>query len=257
MFSIAIDGPAAAGKTTQARILAEQLGITYCDTGALYRAVAVAAMNKGIDESAPDFVDQVAEFVVLSGLVTLRLQTDALGEQRVFLNEQDVTDRLRAEHVSMLASTISAIPAIRDWLMCTQRKIACQQDIVMEGRDIGTVIIPQATCKIYLTASLLERAKRRCGDLGQNCGTMLQQVAEDMRKRDEQDQTREIAPLRPAEDAVVIDNTNLSVEETTRAILAVVAAKADDFRPIKRLATLLALSKEPLIASDAAASSCK
>ena len=206
-LSIAIDGPAGAGKTTQAKALAKALGYVYVDTGAMYRALAVYMQ----DEELEDVSEILSE-------VNLQASWDEKGNQRMSINGVDVTDRLRTPEISRLASDISAIPEVRDFLLETQREIARENNVVMEGRDIGTVILPDATLKVFLTASLDERAWRRSRQL--EPGTyLLPSVKKDIERRDRNDSSRDAAPLAQAEDAILVDCTHMNIKETTQAVL--------------------------------------
>ena len=218
-LSIAIDGPAGAGKTTQAKALAKALGYVYVDTGAMYRALAVYMQ----DEELKDVPEILPE-------VNLQSTWDEKGNQRMSINGVDVTDRLRTPEISRLASDISAIPEVRDFLLETQREIARENNVVMEGRDIGTVILPDATLKVFLTASLDERAWRRSRQL--EPGTyLLPFVKKDIERRDRNDSSRDAAPLAQAEDAILVDCTHMNIKETTQAVLRLwdeaLARKAD------------------------------
>ena len=218
-LSIAIDGPAGAGKTTQAKALAKALGYVYVDTGAMYRALAVYMQ----DEELKDVPEILPE-------VNLQSTWDEKGNQRMSINGVDVTDRLRTPEISRLASDISAIPEVRDFLLETQREIARENNVVMEGRDIGTVILPDATLKVFLTASLDERAWRRSRQL--EPGTyLLPSVKKDIERRDRNDSSRDAAPLAQAEDAILVECTHMNIKETTQAVLRLwdeaLARKAD------------------------------
>ena len=218
-FSIAIDGPAGVGKTTQAKALAKALGFVYVDTGAVYRALAVYMQGEEL-EDVPEILPEV----------NLQAAWDEEGNQRMSINGVDVTDLLRTPEISRLASDISAIPEVRDFLLETQREIARENNVVMEGRDIGTVILPDATLKIFLTASLDERAWRRSRQL--EPGTyLLSSVKKDIERRDRNDSSRDAAPLMQAEDAILVDCTRMDIKETTQAVLRLwgeaLARKAD------------------------------
>lgn len=218
-LSIAIDGPAGAGKTTQAKAIAKALGYVYVDTGAMYRALAVYIQ----DEELEDVSEILPE-------VNLQATWDEKGNQRMSINGVDVTDRLRTPEISRLASDISAIPEVRDFLLETQREIARENNVVMEGRDIGTVILPDATLKVFLTASLDERTWRRSRQL--EPGTyLLPSVKKDIERRDRNDSSRDAAPLAQAEDAILVDCTHMNIKETTQAVLRLwdeaLARKAD------------------------------
>ena len=218
-ISIAIDGPVAAGKTTQAKLLAKELGFLYVDTGAMYRTIAV--FMTWFPTLAPSMEK------VLAG-INMKLKRGQDGEQRMFLGTEDVTDQLRTPKISKLASNISALPCVRDFLLGMQRKAAEENDVVMEGRDIGTVILPDATVKIFLTADADMRAFRRWRELKQKGQTEnFYNVMEDLKARDYNDSHREVAPLKQAEDAILLDCTELSSRETTRALLEIVRKITD------------------------------
>lgn len=218
-ISIAIDGPVAAGKTTQAKLLAKELGFLYVDTGAMYRTIAV--FMTWFPTLAPSMEK------VLAG-INMKLKRGQDGEQRMFLGTEDVTDQLRTPKISKLASNISALPCVRDFLLGLQRKAAEENDVVMEGRDIGTVILPDATVKIFLTADADMRAFRRWRELKQKGQTEnFYNVMEDLKARDYNDSHREVAPLKQAEDAILLDCTELSSRETTQALLEIVRKITD------------------------------
>ncbi len=219
-ISVAIDGPSGAGKSTMAKKLAAQLEFLYVDTGAIYRTVAVAAHRKGVQ---PEDAGAVA---ALLGELDIGLKYDEDGLQHMLLNGEDVTKEIRLPEVSMLTSRISALPAVRDFLLAQQRRLAQEHDVVMDGRDIGTVVLPQATVKIFLTASPEERARRRWAEL-ESRGTPqpYDEVLADMRRRDENDRNRAVAPLKQAEDAVLVDTTALDPEESLERLTAAVKEK--------------------------------
>lgn len=218
-ISIAIDGPVAAGKTTQAKLLAKELGFLYVDTGAMYRTIAV--FMTWFPTLAPSMEK------VLAG-INMKLKRGQDGEQRMFLGTEDVTDQLRTPKISKLASNISALPCVRDFLLGMQRKAAEENDVVMEGRDIGTVILPDATVKIFLTADADMRAFRRWRELKQKGQTEnFYNVMEDLKARDYNDSHREVAPLKQAENAILLDCTELSSRETTQALLEIVRKITD------------------------------
>lgn len=218
-ISIAIDGPVAAGKTTQAKLLAKELGFLYVDTGAMYRTIAV--FMTWFPTLAPSMEK------VLAG-INMKLKRGQDGEQRMFLGTEDVTDQLRTPKISKLASNISALPCVRDFLLGMQRKAAEENDVVMEGRDIGTVILPDATVKIFLTADADMRAFRRWRELKQKGQTEnFYNVMEDLKAMDYNDSHREVAPLKQAEDAILLDCTELSSRETTQALLEIVRKITD------------------------------
>ncbi len=216
---IAIDGPSGAGKSTIAKALAKKLGILYVDTGALYRTVGLYAQMCGVD---PHNAAAVAELLPEIH-AELRYEN---GSQQVYLNGEPTGDRIRTPEISMYASAVSAIPAVRAFLLDTQREIAAKNGVVMDGRDIGTVILPNANVKIYLTASDECRAKRRFLELREKgIETSLEEVLADMRKRDNADSSREIAPAVAAPDAIPVDSSDLSIEECVSQIEAIVAEK--------------------------------
>lgn len=218
-FNIAIDGPAGAGKSTIAKLVAAKKGYIYVDTGAMYRGLAVHFLGKKVDPSDTDAVIDACK----DADVSIRYEE---GIQQVYLNGKNITGMLRQEEVGDMASRTSAIPEVRAKLLELQRTMAREHDVVMDGRDIGTNILPDADVKIYLTASVETRAKRRYDELcekGQTCD--LEQIQADIRERDHRDMTRETAPLRQAEDAVLIDSSNMNIEEVTNAILKECAKK--------------------------------
>lgn len=212
-YNIAIDGPAGAGKSTIARRVAEKLGYIYVDTGAMYRAMAVHFLNQGI---APQETEKIKESCK-NAVVTIEYTENV---QQVFLNRVNVTDRLRDEAVGNMASVSSAVPEVREKLLELQRELARTKDVVMDGRDIGTNVLPDADVKIYLTASVETRAMRRYTELkekSEECS--YEDIAKDIEERDRRDMTRETAPLKQAEDAVYIDSSDMNIEEVTEAIL--------------------------------------
>jgi cytidylate kinase len=203
---VTIDGPAGAGKTTVSRLLAERLGYRYVDTGALYRGVAVAVRERGV---SPE--DGRAVGAVLSGL-RLALSPGGSGT-RLVAGGRDVTEEIRAPEVSMLASRLSAQPAVRAHLLAVQRELGRGKAAVFEGRDMGTVVFPEADVKFFLSASAEKRAERRHAELAAKGAASLEEVAADMARRDARDSTRALAPLVPAADAIRIDSTELTVEQ--------------------------------------------
>ena len=215
--SIAIDGPAGAGKSTLARQVAQKLGFLYVDTGAIYRTVALKVVKSGV---TPEDKDAVA---ALLHEMDIRMEYDESGLQKMYLDQQDVSEEIREHHVSSLASKVAAIAQVRDFLLDFQRKQARENNVVMDGRDIGTVVLPNADVKIFLTAQPEARAKRRQLELEQRGDTAdFQTILHDIFQRDEQDKNRPIAPLRQAEDAVLVDTTNLNLEESLEALLSVI-----------------------------------
>ena len=211
-FNIAIDGPAGAGKSTIARRTAQELSFIYVDTGALYRALAVFIVDEGV---SPEDTEKVKE-AVKSVKVSIAYEN---GEQQVLVNGKNVTDRLRAESVGNMASTISAIPAVRAALLDLQRDLAKAHDVLMDGRDIGTNVLPDAELKIYLTASVETRAERRYRDLQEKgVEKPLSEIKKEIEERDHRDMTRAIAPLKQAEDAVYLDTSHMNIHEVVEAI---------------------------------------
>lgn len=215
MISIAIDGPAGAGKSTIARRVAQELGYLYVDTGALYRAIALHMLRAGKNPAAPEEVIPQLEAVEVS----LRYVG---GEQQVLLGAENVSESIRTPEVAAASSKVSAIPQVREYLLSLQRDIAEQNDVVMDGRDIGTVVLPQAQVKIFLTASLEERARRRWKELLEKGSADFDTVLADVKKRDEQDSTRAIAPLVQAPDAVLVDTTGNTLEQSVNRMLTVI-----------------------------------
>lgn len=218
--SVAIDGPAGAGKSTLARRLAERLGYLYVDTGAIYRTVALAVLRVGADPA------DEAEVVPLVEGLEVSMAYGGDGEQRMYLAGEDVSGAIREHRVSGAASKVSAIPAVRAFLLDFQRKQAREHDVVMDGRDIGTVVLPEADVKIFLTAAPEARAKRRLLELEQRGQSAdFETILRDIRDRDWQDEHRPVAPLKRAEDAVLLDTTNLNLEQSLEALLVLVKEK--------------------------------
>ncbi len=215
--SVAIDGPAGAGKSTLARAMAQQLNFRYVDTGAIYRTVALGLYRTGQD------VSKVLEQPQCLAAMDIHMDYDTEGLQHMYLNGEDVTTAIREHYVSAITSQVAAHPNVRAFLLEVQRKQANLHDVVMDGRDIGTVVLPHADVKVYLTASPEERARRRYLELEQKGDTTpMEQVLQDIIKRDEQDKNRPIAPLRQAEDAVVLDTTTLNQKESLDALVTLV-----------------------------------
>ena len=216
-ISVAIDGPAGAGKSTLARQTAACFGFIYVDTGAIYRTVGLAVRRAGV---ASKDADGVA--ALLPGL-KIELRHNEGGEQRMYLSDEDVSEQIRTPEISIYASDVSAMPVVRAYLLEMQRRLAREHDVVMDGRDIGTVVLPDAGLKIFLTASAEARAKRRLLELQEKgTETCFEDVLRDIRYRDENDSNRAAAPLRAAEDSVLLDTTKLTLEESKQAILALV-----------------------------------
>lgn len=216
MVSVAIDGPAGAGKSTLARRLAAEMGYIYVDTGAMFRTIGLYALRKGVDPK-----DNAA---VSTLLPEIGLRVDCIdGEQHIYLNGEDVSTAIRTEEAGMAASAVGANPEVRAFLLELQRGMTKTQNVLMDGRDIGTVVLPGADVKVYLTASPEVRARRRLGDLeAQGLTVSYEQVLEEIRQRDHQDMTRSIAPLKQAKDAVVLDTSSLNQEESLAALKAIV-----------------------------------
>lgn len=218
--SIALDGPAGAGKSTMARRLAQELGFVYVDTGAIYRTVGYHMDLMGI---GPKDIDGITRLI---DDVNLQITYDEAGVQHMILNGTDVSGEIRTPEMSMIASTISAHKIVREFLLDTQRDIARSYNTVMDGRDIGTVVLPQADVKIYLTASAEVRAKRRCDQLAE-AGKKVDEkkILQEILKRDEQDMNRPVAPLRQAKDAVRVDSSEQTPEETLEVLLSIIREK--------------------------------
>ena len=219
MISIAIDGPAGAGKSSIARAAAERLNYIYVDTGALYRTIGLAAARSNTNIQNEAEVEKLLKSLDIN-IVFFN------GEQHVLLGDEDVSEKIRTEQASMMASKVSAIPAVRAYLLDTQRDFAKTDNVLMDGRDIGTCVLPQATVKIYLTASANVRAKRRYDEYrakGMDCD--YEEILNTVKKRDMQDMTRAIAPLKQADDAVLLDTSDLSIEEVVDRILEICAEK--------------------------------
>ncbi len=216
MYSIAIDGPSGAGKSTLAKRLAQELGYLYVDTGAIYRTVGLKTQRSGVDATDNQGVEN------LLSTIDIKMTYGDDGTQRMVLDGVDVSEEIRLHAVSQLASQVAAIPAVRGFLLEFQRKQAREHSVVMDGRDIGTVVLPDASVKIFLTASPEARALRRQKELiarGQEADFAT--VLHDIKARDHQDMNRAIAPLRQGEDAILMDTTELNFEESLAALLAI------------------------------------
>ena len=227
-YNVAIDGPAGAGKSTIAKLVAKEKGYIYVDTGAMYRGLAIHFLDKGIEPGETDKVIEACK----DAEVTIAYED---GVQHVYLNGNDISSRLRNEEVGNMASVTSAIPEVRKKLLELQQNLAKTQDVIMDGRDIGTKVLPGAFFKIFMTASSSVRAKRRYDELtasvetrakrrydelkekGEDCN--LEEIAHDIEERDHRDMTREIAPLKQAEDAVLVDSSHMTIEEVVKAIV--------------------------------------
>ena len=213
IFRIAIDGPAGAGKSTIARMAAGKLGFIYVDTGAMYRAIALFCLRQGIlpkDEEAVSLAVKEAQITI----------SHVGGEQRIMLNGEDVSGQIRTEEVGNTASTVSAYPAVRAHLLGLQRNLAAGASVIMDGRDIGTCVLPDAETKIFLTASPSVRAMRRFKELKEK-GIMcnLQEIEQDIIERDQRDTSRTAAPLKQAEDAVLVDGSDMTIDQVVNAIM--------------------------------------
>ena len=219
VIAVAIDGPAGAGKSTIARAAAAQLGFVYVDTGALYRTIGLAVCRRGIDGTdVPGILATLPEIQV--GL------TYQDGAQHVLLDGEDVSDAIRTPQISTYASQVSSVPEVRAYLLDLQRDLARRQSVIMDGRDIGTVILPDAKVKIFLTAAPEKRAARRCAELrekGQD--VTVEGILADMERRDALDASRAAAPLKQAEDAVLVDTSDLTLEQSIEAVLTVIRDK--------------------------------
>ena len=212
-YNVAIDGPAGAGKSTIAKLVAKEKGYVYVDTGAMYRGLAIHFLENGIEAEEKEKIAEACK----DADVTIRYED---GQQQVYLNGKNITAKLREEAVGNMASKSSAIPEVRAKLLELQRELARKEDVIMDGRDIGTCVLPDADVKVFLTASVETRAKRRYDELvekGVACD--LEEIARDIAERDERDSTREIAPLKQAEDAALVDSSYMTIEEVVAAIV--------------------------------------
>ena len=222
VHNIAIDGPAGAGKSTVGQKVAKELSFVYVDTGAMYRAMALYLLRKGVNREEPDEIGEACQ----NAEISIEYQN---GEQIVLLDGENVNAHLRTEEVSAMASVSSAVPRVREKLLDLQRKLARTMSVVMDGRDIGTTILPDADVKIYLTASSLTRARRRYleyQEKGEACD--LAEIQKTIEERDQRDMTREISPLCQAEDAVLVDSSELTIDETVEKILSVYHSKVSE-----------------------------
>ena len=219
-YAIAIDGPAGSGKSTMARRVAKDLGFVYVDTGAIYRTVGYHMDFYGIGPKDTDGITR------LIGDVNIAIEYDADGLQHMILNGRDVTEEIRTPEMSKIASVISAQKVVRDYLLEMQRQLARTHNVVMDGRDIGTVVLPGADVKIFLTADPAVRARRRFEELtAKGEKVQYEKVLQDLIARDEQDKNRKIAPLRPAKDAVHLDTTDLDIEQAAAAMESIIKEK--------------------------------
>ena len=213
-YNVAIDGPAGAGKSTIAKRVAKEKGYIYVDTGAMYRGLAIYFLNQGI---SPDEKERIVNACEHADVTSVYED----GRQQVYLNGVNITGRLREEAVGNMASKTSALPEVRAKLLELQRNLARTSDVIMDGRDIGTCVLPDADVKIYLTASTHTRAKRRYDELcekGVSCD--LKEIEKDIEERDHRDMTREIAPLKQAEDAILVDSSDMTIDEVVEKIIS-------------------------------------
>ena len=218
-YSIALDGPAGAGKSTIAKMVSEKKGCFYVDTGAIYRAMALFMLRNGIT------AEQTGRIAEKCREADVRV-TYENGEQQVFLNGENVNGKIRTEEIGKMASASAAVPAVREWLIGLQRDLAKTHDVIMDGRDIGTCVLPDATVKIYLTASVDVRAIRRYDEyIAKGIACTLEGIRQDVAARDAQDMNRKTAPLKQAEDAVVVDSSDMTIEEVVERIQKICAQK--------------------------------
>lgn len=216
IINIAIDGPAGAGKSTIAKAAAKELGFIYVDTGALYRTVGVNALRKGINTRDSEKVAQTLDNLTIE----LKFENK---EQKVYLFGEDVSKEIRTPAASMAASDVSAVPEVRKYLFDSQRNIAKTNSCIMDGRDIGTVVLPHADVKIFLTATPEKRAKRRYDELIQKGSNVsFEEVLSDLKERDYNDSHREVAPLKPADDSILIDTSELNLEDSIQKVISVI-----------------------------------
>ena len=212
MINVAVDGPAGAGKSSIAKAVAEEIGFIYVDTGALYRSVALYALENDLDNDS-----------LIASLYKINIRLEFInGSQHVILNEDDVSDKIRTSDVSMNASKVSALPEVRKYLFDLQKKIAAENNIIMDGRDIGTVVLPDADLKVFLTASAEERANRRFLEV-RDSNITYEKVLEEIKQRDYNDMHRDISPLRQADDAVSLDTTGMTIDEVKNKLKAMIA----------------------------------
>ncbi len=212
-YNVAIDGPAGAGKSTIAKLVAKEKGFVYVDTGAMYRGLAIHFLEKGIEAGETDKIIEACK----DAEVTIKYEDE---QQQVYLNGKNITHKLRDEAVGNMASKSSGIPQVRAKLLELQQGLAREQDVIMDGRDIGTCVLPNADVKVFLTASVETRAKRRYDELtGKGIACDFDEIANDIKERDERDSSRETAPLKQAEDAVLVDSSEMSIAEVVEAIV--------------------------------------
>lgn len=226
-MNIAIDGPASAGKSTIAKKVAEQLGYIYLDTGAMYRTLTYAALSNEVD-----LQDEEALHTLLKG-IRITFSTAENEMQRVFLNDEDVTDSIRSEEVTQNVSLVSSFAKVREEMVARQKSIARSGGVVMDGRDIGTVVLPDAEVKIFMTATAEERALRRYKEnIAKGMTTSLEELTEDMKRRDHLDSTRSVSPLKKAEDAIVLDSTQLEIDEVVKQILGIIEVRLNPLQTL-------------------------
>ena len=219
-FSIAIDGPSGAGKSSLAKRLAAEFSFIYVDTGAIYRTVGLAAYRAGIDRKDAEAIAK------LLPSLKIHMAYNEQGEQRMFLGDEDVSGEIRLPEISICASDVSSLPVVRDYLLEMQRKMARENNVIMDGRDIGTVVLPDAELKIFLTASPEARAERRLLELvNKGVETNFEAVLEDIRYRDEQDSTRAAAPLKKADDAILVDTSDIDFDESFKVLCDIVISR--------------------------------
>ena len=219
MIAVAIDGPAGAGKSTLARAVAKRLSYIYVDTGALYRSIALNAVRNNVEISNSGEIEKMLE----KTKIELKFIND---EQRVFLNGEDVSDKIRTSEISMAASSISALPAVRSFLLELQRELARKNNVIMDGRDIGTVVLPNAQVKIFLTASPECRAKRRYDEyIAKGKQENYEEILESIKQRDYNDSHRAIAPLKAADDAVLVDTSDDTPQQSVERIVKIIEEK--------------------------------
>lgn len=220
---VAIDGPAGAGKSTVSRRLAQRLGFEYVDTGAMYRVIGVLATERGL------VLDDAPALAALCQSTRIRFQDDPEGRTRVYANGRDLTEAIRTPEAAQWASKVSQVPEVREHLVAQQRALATGTGVVMEGRDIGTVVFPDALAKFFLDASPVERARRRASDWGRPASPEeIEEVARDIAERDARDRHRVHAPLKPADDAVYVDTTGKSIEEVVQLLYDIVRARRSE-----------------------------
>ena len=219
IMNIAIDGPAGAGKSSIAKLVAERLSFIYIDTGAMYRTMALYFMNRGINTKDQMLVESRCEEI------DIRIHYEN-GEQQIFLNGENVSVEIREEQVGNEASVVASYGKVREKLVALQRSMAASSDVIMDGRDIGTVVLPDADVKIYLTASSAVRAERRYKELTEKGAVCdLKKIEEDIKIRDYQDMNREISPLKQAEDAVLVDSSDMTIDQVIEEIISIVEKK--------------------------------